>query len=725
MTDFTSKFSHSRELGGLWVESEHCPDYFPGHGTEAYKHQLAMRSELSGEDRSVVVNTNPTGAGKTRSWVVPTLRAGEDGSGEFVIATYPTNALVEDQRQSLHELITRYFEADHEAIADATVVERDEEKLVRRNGREFPLSDLVRTVSGATTTGSTADALNRAGEDVPPITEAGLPVIVLTTPDTLTLAGLEQYFDPDVGTVPSLADRIVVDEFHLANPRGRRLLPFVLDLYRRLVGDELSIVFLSATPDGEYVSRLERAFDVTVVGRPISTEQPSSGGSQILPPARLHVQSRDMFTNGAWIAEKADMLVEWNRDEGQLLVIVDSVREVETVYEAFVARLGESRVGRIYGWKRRGRQSVIENRDVIVGNTAMEVGVDFARVSQVVCTAYDAASAIQRIGRMRARANLSDHEICLLTTPDVQTALAHAGNRIERPELGEILGRHLDPVRVAPYYEMLVATLTRYLWSDGSLGRAIKQDDKSVYQQTVADHFGHVLPDLSQTEVQVDAATVWEETGELLDEYREEDGTAPTFEEMSSFRSGSLTVAVLDTTDPEEPVKTASLGSVLRNRHGRILPDRAALEREYEDRYGTIQAADRRLLDRSEPYTCGYFLSTGRRDGTGSYRLTSSGFENEQLARRDNASAFEPTPDRIETVRVETTVDIGGTTADLDTDGEVLAHHVDEDPSSARQAYALGRYANLVSVGDDESLALWQDAILTHARDVWERMRES
>lgn len=730
--DFRDTFAHSCTLGGLWVESRHRPDYFPGHEQTAYEHQLATQAALEDGDGEVVVNTNPTGAGKTRSWVVPTLRAAEDGTagdddGAFVIAAYPTNALVEDQRQTLRNLIVGYFGADHEAVADTTVEERDGEPVVVTDDGSYPVSDLVRTVSGATTEGSTGAAITQAGEDAAEIVEAGLPVIVLTTPDTLTLAGLEQYSDRDVGMVPGLADRIVIDEFHLANPRGRRVLPFVVDLYRRLSGDDLSVVFLSATPDEAYVERLERAFDVTVVGRPVTTAEPPDDGSQILPSAELHVQSREMFSNGEWLAERADGLVDWHDGDGQLLVIVDAVREVEAVYEALVDRLDESRVGRIYGWKRRGRRSVIENSDVIVGNTAMEVGVDFDRVSRVVCTAYDAASAVQRIGRMRARSGLSGQEICLLTTPAVHGDIVRAGDRIERAELGEILGDHLDPVRATPYYELLVATLARYLWSDGELGDAIREDDMEIYKQIVTDHFGHALAALPTDTDATDPEAVWEEIGALLERYRTGEDSVPTFEEMSQFRGSSLTVTVLDVNDPAEPVKTAPLANVLRNRHGRVLPDRDALEREYEREFGEMAARDRRLVDTAASYSCGYFQSTGRREKSGDYRITSTGFEWEHQERRKNDGAFTPMPDLIASPHVEGPPGIGEVDEHLDLDDRVLAYRIETDPWSAREEYALGRYANLVSIEDrsgSASLALWQDAILTHARDVWRRLTD-
>lgn len=715
MTTFHDHFDLERELGGLWLPGERRPDYFPGHEDYADDHQLEMWDAIHG-DAEVVVNSNPTGSGKTRSWAVPTFRSGENGDGWIVIATYPTNALLEDQKSTLRTRLEEYYRSNHEEVPDVTVSENEDGVVFDRDGNREQLSDLIRPVSGGTTLGqSTGDAFHDALEDAAEASRAGFPVVILTTPDVVNSLGAGLYWNPDANVAPGLVDMIVVDEFHLANPRGKRLLPFYLDLYMRIPNGYLdTLIFLSATPDEAYVDRLRNAFDVRVVGRDSATTPIDDECRQILPEGRLLVRSgSSIFKNGSWLVNRASDILEWHDDEGKLLVIVDSVREVEDVAEA-LDEVGSYDVGKVYGWKKRGRERVIEESDVIVGNTAMEVGVDFDRVSRVVCTAYDASSAIQRIGRMRASDELDDQAIALLTTQGAHQAIMDVGaaKRVERRQLASALDSELDPIQVAPYYDSLCCTFSRYLWEQ-SLGNWIHSDDAPIYKRAVADHFGG----------EDGPETVWSNAGKLLERYRSL-GKVALFEEMLTFRPSSLTVIVLDITDWEEPVKTANLRSVCRNRHGTFVDTLDDLFDRYRSEFESVAEADRRLAEDADRYSCGYFVSTGSREKSGEFSLRQFSYV-ERWRKESNESPMRQAPELLPDPTVNVSPDLAPGRDTLDLGDEVLAQYVEECVDDTRNRYRLGPYADLLALDEKDSLALWQDAILVHSQKMSDKHMET
>lgn len=717
MSGFPANFCVDTRLNGLCVTGRD-EAFLPGREETPFDHQLETRRAIR-DGAEAIVNTNPTGAGKTRAWVAPTLRAPgstDDDQGEFVIAVYPTNALLRDQASTIRELVVDYFAA----VDDATV-ESDTEPVVTRGegGDEVsaPVSKLVRTVSGGETTGSTAEALTSAGEDANRLARAGLPLFVLTTPDTFTLAGLEKFYHNDIGGVPALADRIVVDEFHLAAPRGRRLLPFVLALYHRLGIDPPQFVFLSATPGTHSLDRLECLFDTTTVKRPVVT-QPSTESvtHQILPSAQLHVDSCRLFRAGDWLAERAEELLAWATDD-QLLVIVDSVREVETVYDALVDRADDREIGRIYGWKREGRQETVENADVIVGNTAMEVGVDFDRVSRVVATAHDAAGAIQRLGRMRHRDAVDDYEIALLTSPDIVRAVREAGEPLGRPTLEQMLFNTFDPLTAAPFYDVLLAAMAYDSWdnTNDGLGSVIHESHEQTYRETVADAFSPGLEAI-YSDRPVESDPVWTEAEELRELFG---ANNPIFEELRQYRSSSISVAVLDETDDEERIKTTALRSLLRNRRCTILEDREHLEDHYESAFGPITDSDAARLDDVESYVVGYARVYGFREEPGRYGLSNVGFDYEQSGKRDGGAWYEPYPMEV-SPRVDGPNEARACRIDL---SAVLCYELEDSVSDVRSKHRLGPYANVVEK-DSKTIALWDDALLAYAREVTDRLRK-
>lgn len=703
----------SIRVSGGWLPGKRSSDYFPTDGDHVDEHQVEMLQALKNGE-SCILNANPTGGGKTRSWAAPVIRRDLEGTPNLVMATYPTTALLKDQRRTILGLLKDYFDAEESARSTSFELKDDSTRLspVLTDGQQiFELSELVQTVSvTADPTTSSTIQIDNAMRVLRSLDAQGLPGIVLTTPDTLTLLATNRFQSGDVGRLIPMLDAIVVDEFHLATDRARRLLPFHLDHYRTLSPRYLeSFVFLSATPHPSYVERLERVFDpVSVTNTVLSDPQPSGSSRKILPETRLHLTSRDRFTNGHWLADNVEQLAAAYKPPGQLLIVVDSVHEVELVTEALDTRT-ELSVGRVYGWKREGRQETIHSSDVVVGNTAVEVGVDFQRVNRLVCTGYEPASILQRIGRMRYRSQFDDYEALLVTSPRIHSSiLANTGqDEVSRTDLDEALH---DPVEVTerPYYDVLCGAYTRFLWdgAENPLSEEYAGKEES-YRRIAANHFAKNFAAFFDSDEDVES--FWSRARE----FGRIEQMQAVFEELHTYRSSSLTCIVVDVNDPEERLKRYNLSHVLRHRKGKVigLDD---VETVFREVFGeSFDSSERALLDRSRSFAVAAFLSRGRREDTRDFYIQDfHGLEELVRQASDNG-----TPRALGTLpypSVKTNPLVAGTDKIDLNDEDILAQYVPHDPETARQRYSLGPYASVVGTPRDGCLILWGDAIKAH-----------
>lgn len=733
-TDFSELFAASCTLEGAYMPSERTASYFPLAEQYADRHQLRTRAAILDDDIDVVANVNPTGSGKTLSWLAPTIRSGEDGEGWIVLATYPTRTLIEDQLRSIRARFEDYYTATWPPRPNGhTLREMDSGAVIDTGDEIFPLAEQVRSITGEDTIGRpTGDVVMEAFENAKSAAAAGVPTVILTTPDMLSLLATHRVKSMDAGQFPGLVDAIVVDEFHLANPRGKRLLPFHLDVYMRLTNQRFldTLVFLSATPDASVVAQLGDAFETEIIGPdavPTAASISTDATRRILPKTTLHVVTRPMFSNGEWLAKRADALLDWHThaEAGQTVAIVDSVREVEVLSDALEAAAPAGlTVGAVSGWRDSDRQATVETSDIVVGNAALEVGIDFDAIGRLVCTAYEANSAIQRVGRMRARAGVADQEIAVITSRAAHEGLLarteqHNGHpTLSRDALQTTFQETISETAAAPYYELLCAAYTRYLWEradDPLRDRVTPQED--LYRKTVQDHFAGRLARLPEGSIDTDA--LWTELGEVLERYETQytDGSANAlFEEMHTYRSGSLSALIIDCTDSNEPYKEYGLGHVLRYGVGCFVSDSAALESVFKEAHGRPPTNEELVnLKKIDRRTAGRMILTGMKlDGdTRSYTIQAfnqTKVWREQANRRSAAVCF---PRRIHGSDIVLT---DGYLEGIEhvTD-DVLVQYTPVSPYEARERYHMGPFGDVLPLPKGDSIALWQDATLVHA----------
>lgn len=723
-------FDPTFTLRGAWIPKDSSTGYFPIADGQPDAHQAETAELLNNSETRAIINANPTGSGKTLSWVAPTIRSQENGEPWMVVATYPTIALVRDQRRKISDHFARYYDSpEWSSDSSFALVKKDEERYVSDGDTDYRLDDLVVEVTSDVTAGqSTTRYIKDAEGEAQKALRDGLPVVFLTTPDTLTLMATNRFRDRDVASLPATCDHVVVDEFHLSNPRGKRLLPFHLDVFRQFEGSLIdTLVFLSATPAPSYMNRLEAALDATAVRRDIRPTDTET--RQVLPETTLHVTACEMFSAGEWLADHVDSIRDFYSPEGQTLIVVDAVQEVETLYDALIDETNLD-IGRVYGWKREGRQETIDNADIVVGNTAVEVGIDFEDVNRVIFTGYDAASTLQRLGRMRYRAGTDDYRAALITTARVQTALQDdaTDGSIDRDSFEEIINNKLsDPVD-RPYYDLLCAAYARYLWRNasgagnlnGSLRASYPGGDQQ-YRQIVHDHFAASTVKWDEDVEMPEVDEFWNTLETIQDRYYD-DGRHPIFEEMHTFRSTSLTCIVLDLNDlDDEPLKQYSLHHVLRHRETEIVTI-DDLKRRYVNTIGELPKEVESKIDDWWRHSCACAVTRGHREEPRFYRITDFAYAStmEMEWRRDPKSC-KPRP--LWDPKIKTDPLVAGVSEHIDLLGkddesierDILAQYVGRSADDVRTEYSLGPYANIVPVDGNSCLVLWQDGIIAHS----------
>lgn len=387
------------KLAGLGMRM--FPGEYPAKNIDPHRHQWGMYDALKKRVPGAFVNAAPTGGGKTESWVAPVVEDGLD-----TIAVYPTNALIEDQRRNIRELLEDLGGADDVTLLDVT------SQTIGPNGtyaERFPDAN------------SNGDRLSRLLGQHFGRTGSDTTTILLTNPDTFVLMRRGLY-NSRVENVRRF-EVAVVDEFHRANRKEQNTLLFLLDEMYDLdqsVCRLNHLVFLSATPDAELEAKFENAlsapyYRVNEFGWRSDNDtfealadEPARlafepGGlpddyRAVLPPTELTIHPSLTFQTATAMLDD-ELFIPQVRD-GKCVIMLDGIHEVDRVYRG-LREAGLEGVARIDGFHRENLSEKI-GAPTLVSNSAVEVGVDFD-TDQIMFSGHDAASFFQRLGRLRTR----------------------------------------------------------------------------------------------------------------------------------------------------------------------------------------------------------------------------------------------------------------------------------------------------------------------------------
>jgi len=364
----------------LRVEREYLP------GIEPYDHQADADDLVRSGDPFFAVNESPTGSGKTYSWLKPAVDEQLD-----TIAVFPTNALVADQVATAKE-----FRDTYRPDADVNIVEAKGETIAEwRN--EYGVSK--------------GEALKRrvkrslASHDT---------TLLFTNPDTLTIVRKHMYHHRYVTNQFNRFEMVVLDEFHLADVKQRDSLLFLIDEMYELPAQYSKtdrFYFLSATPEGDdttnrsLLTRLREdvrvdAKSISAGTRPMSTVSNGEGWHSVMPSVNLRLHESGTFETAEKLLDEdtIDDFISFC-EQGRTVVMLDGVHEVDRVFDTLSERV-DGTVRRITGFNKEDVPEKIASFDVLVSNSAVEVGLDF-KPERIVFSAHNAPTLIQRLGRLR------------------------------------------------------------------------------------------------------------------------------------------------------------------------------------------------------------------------------------------------------------------------------------------------------------------------------------
>lgn len=409
-------------LTGVALRTHH--DSYP-LDINPFNHQRKMLDLFRNQDYFVAVNDSPTGGGKTSSWLAPVLDEKIN-----TIAIYPTNALISDQRDAIQQTVSET--APHDvAVVTATADElADKADHFGPNSHGGVLDDWLRRER------------RRADQ-----------VILLTNPDIFVMmrrglyrSGTRAYKDFQVA---------IVDEFHRAGMKEQNTLRFLLDEMQAEDDDIVAlqkVAFLSATPDQRQERLFEEAMDAPYIRvtddeggeRSSFVTAPGCDWYGVMPPVDLDVRRAPTFRTAEALIDDAEETLSFCRG-GRTVVMLDGIHEVETVH-TWLRNEMEGNIERIDGFYSENKRQKLRRFDVLVSNSAVEVGIDFD-VDRIIFAGHNRDSFLQRLGRLRS--DIKRRKARCYVPPRVADKLSeYDSNQLNRTNLDKVLNEvYPDPRR--------------------------------------------------------------------------------------------------------------------------------------------------------------------------------------------------------------------------------------------------------------------------------------
>lgn len=495
---------------------------------QAFEHQVESERLIKGWQSLFLFNHSPTGSGKTISWLKPVLDAKMK-----VIAVYPTNALVIDQKKQVDEVIRRfrYNPREYHVQAITSDLLNEEKKL-------YPDETGLRK-------GQLLNRIIRKGR--------GRGLILLTNPDILTLALKDAYYEHNIREAVRSVDMLVVDEFHLASVKQSDMLLFMMHEINDDKRSHLSkFVFLSATPNHSIVERAERVGLNVMVLHDKSMPLSCSYGRPVLPRLKLEMRSGAIYKTYELIKDDLDYFVEFCKRSGsdgknaRTVFIVDGIYEVDEIFNVLSEALTSLRIERVDGLHPATRDK-LENFDVLVSNSSVEVGIDFD-VDRLVFSGYSNSKLLQRVGRLR---NKPAEEVCdaVCFVPEVVYDHLKGQNRsLTREELVHHLESVMSSEQDLSSYSKMYSPVEAWLYSKSRI------DGETWTDKNGKEHHTKGMPESIQRSEFFRILTLIEKhfldreiDGQMLDQLQYESDRLK--EGLLSYRGDNLQALMFDATD--------------------------------------------------------------------------------------------------------------------------------------------------------------------------------
>lgn len=455
------------DLKGVALRTHDAPYLFD---MDPFAHQKEMRHLIQGRDRFIAVNDSPTGGGKTSSWLAPALEEKRN-----TIAIYPTNALITDQKEAIQKQIEETVEHD------VTVVMATADRLAEVSKR-----------FNANSHGAVLDAWLRQERRQ---TEQQ---ILLTNPDIFVMLRRDLYRKPN--REYKNFELAVVDEFHRAGRKEQNTLRYLLDEMQSeddAVVALRQVAFLSATPD----SRQERLFEDAMeapyhcVTKKSQSERKSfidfsnADWHPVMPPVELEIRTAPTFGTADKIIAAEDETVSFCRG-GRTIVMLDGIHEVNRVYTWLQDKI-DAQVERIDGFYSENKEEKLQRFDVLVSNSAVEVGIDFD-VDRILFAGHNRDSFLQRLGRLRSEAEWQKAR-CYVPKSIARALSEYNKETLSRTTLGTVLEGIYPEPRQPETFDARYSAAEAFEHLDHRLRNAPSEDQQTIKRSSlnrIEKHFG-------------------------------------------------------------------------------------------------------------------------------------------------------------------------------------------------------------------------------------------
>lgn len=665
---------------------------------DAYDHQAAAEDLITGEGSFFAVNESPTGSGKTYSWLKPAL----DGNVD-TIAVFPTNALIADQVETARTLVREQYTGDRIGIVQATgdtISQWRSEYNVRSKGEA-----LARRVEESTVRNDTT--------------------ILFTNPDTLVIVRKGMYHHQFVSNKFNKFQMVVLDEFHLADVKQRDSLLFLIDEMYELPDNQSRtdrFYFLSATPesdDGTSRSLLTQIReDIGVEPERISARRRSVGDVNdadewipVMPEVNLTLRESQTFNTADKLLseERFDEFLRFCRN-AQTVVMLDGVHEVDRVYEALDETL-DVEVRRITGFHKGDVSSKIGDFDVLVSNSAVEVGLDF-QPDRLVFSAHNGATLIQRLGRLRDKACVDDFKAwCYVPGPvraklDANLPEGDEEKRISRSDFEQQVHRAFGE-------ECDLSSFSKR-WGELEAFQHVMERKENVPSDTARE----AVMDRGLDRIERHYYRPYGREFDRKDLKRLYDWTDyDVIDELKTYRGSGLQVMVRDQEDEINPIKLYDMFYLLR--WGKV-------EFMSANRFRSgLSDTEKQYFDAYSDYAVGFCEYYGKiptdTDDDDVYpgRSVALHAEGSALHRMKNASDAQRKPEMVDGIGVHVEQGVAPQAEGLDylreemTSAYRLCYVVPGNNSSVEATYGLGEFFFLYQLGDD-SVAIGLNALYLH-----------
>jgi CRISPR-associated helicase Cas3 len=404
--------SVSFTLDGISIKTmpEKSKEWLPETGTQfpPYPHQYRMQQIMDKKDEYTVMNTTVTGGGKTYSYSVPSLK-----NDLFTIVIFPTNALIKDQYKTITDLCTSHF--SHKDTYTKVLTGENLRTMRDKSQNVSSNSEIIESV------------LHRAHRN-------NGPSFILTNPDILLKIARKQYSN-HLPEVLGLCDTIVVDEFHQSRPKGRMSIMQTLDEYYHRDDEKTSIrkvIFLTATPNERLKNQLKNKFGrgtkeyfyhVQSKDDSVQSSEAPAKWREIMPQIEMRFFVSYPFKTKERIrsdTDKRNVILD-TIESGRSMIVVDGASEVNEITDDLRSLYPNKTIGDVSGLRNTDTINKLNNSDIIVGNSTLEVGVDIDNVKNLIFSGFNKSRFMQRLGRLRSSDDSRvKNAICFTTSEAVQ-----------------------------------------------------------------------------------------------------------------------------------------------------------------------------------------------------------------------------------------------------------------------------------------------------------------